>query len=255
VANPSSSIKPLHEPPTAKLMTQVPPNAPAGPPSDTKVTDRPVVVFLSAVLAAFLAGVGVYTFLQSHIATSVDNYLQINKDHLPPGPSGPPGFSIPIGGIIMWSADRRTLPDGFEICDGNPATNLGAAFKGTKPDLVDRFPKGAPRDRLTNEQLRQGGSHNLPAHHHVKGTLRVAGGGEHSHAPATCDDDHGSERPALAVGDLDNPETGPGITGGTHSHSIEGSAGAENGVDGDGADTSGANQPAYSEVFFLIRVK
>lgn len=52
-------------------------------------------------------------------------------------------FSVPVGGVIMWWGAVDQIPPGFELCDGNAPTTLGATLGGLKPNLLDRFPKGA----------------------------------------------------------------------------------------------------------------
>jgi len=49
---------------------------------------------------------------------------------------------IPIGGIIMWSGDKNSLPDGWALCDGGKKGGF------TTPDLRGRFilGYGASRD-------------------------------------------------------------------------------------------------------------
>ena len=50
--------------------------------------------------------------------------------------------SIPIGGVIMWTGDPTSVPDGWTLCDGtNPDGNDSAV-----PDLTDRFVVGAGGD-------------------------------------------------------------------------------------------------------------
>jgi hypothetical protein len=56
---------------------------------------------------------------------------------------------IPIGGIIAWWGDwndPEQRPPGFELCDGNNVEALDSKLKGKKPDLLNRFPKGASRN-------------------------------------------------------------------------------------------------------------
>ena len=170
-----------------------------------------------------------------------------------------------------------------------------AVFTNLKPDLVDRFPKGAPAERRIREELERGGSNQLAAHHHAPGSLDASGGdhthsggdhshsggehrhsgGEHQHEVPMSDDDHGDDRragnaehedprPSIVLGGGAHTHSGGGHShtggvhshgGGTHGHRFSGKVGAGTGIDGDGSDSSGANQPAYTELFFIIRVK
>ena len=51
--------------------------------------------------------------------------------------------SSPVGAVIMWWGTKASIPSGWELCDGAAPTTLGATLPGSKPDLQDRFPKGA----------------------------------------------------------------------------------------------------------------
>src|SRR5207249_4738965 len=48
-----------------------------------------------------------------------------------------------VGGIIMWWGNIGSIPENFELCDGQGPSTSGATLVGLKPDLRDRFPKGA----------------------------------------------------------------------------------------------------------------
>ena len=72
--------------------------------------------------------------------------------------SGP--GTIPIGGIIMWSGSKGSVPNGWKLCDGEDGT----------PDLRGRFILGA--DSVNNTGATGGASSvtlgvdNLPSHRH-----------------------------------------------------------------------------------------
>ncbi len=72
--------------------------------------------------------------------------------------SGP--GTIPIGGIIMWSGSKGSVPNGWKLCDGEDGT----------PDLRGRFILGA--DSVNNTGATGGASSvtlstdNLPPHQH-----------------------------------------------------------------------------------------
>ena len=51
--------------------------------------------------------------------------------------------NVPVGGVIMWWGATANIPSGFELCDGGAPTTAGALLSGNKPDLRDRFVKGA----------------------------------------------------------------------------------------------------------------
>lgn len=170
----------------------------------------------------------------------------------------------PIGTVIMWWGDRAGLPPGWEVCDGGPVRTAGALLAGAKPNLVGRFPKGAAVDRKTAADLARavGGSNNLPA-------LKIAGlaglrtdhRGNHVHALSVRLNSGDSKRKGCEVTTHDtnwNDAAGDGKgmrAAGDHQHEMQGYVGKEDGINADGDDTTGANQPAFQEVFFLIRTK
>lgn len=177
-----------------------------------------------------------------------------------------------IGEVRMWWGPREKIPAGWEICEGGRPTTPGARLDYRKPDLADRFPKGTLAYRMTVAELERGrgGSHDLPAHHHGLGTLATTPGGgghthtggEHQHSVLASDDDHG-DGDCVGNAERDEPRgdvtTQPGQgththTGGEHGHTFTGVVGNPSGLNGD-APMAGANQPAYAEIFFIIRVK
>lgn len=170
----------------------------------------------------------------------------------------------PIGTVVMWWGDRASVPPGWEVCDGKPVETNGAILTGTKPNLVDRFPKGATAGRNTVADLAKaaGGSNNLPALKlaNISG-LAVGRNGEHEHRIPTFDGSTSTDRnsyveiPNYRGRTYDYLNGPPTEKGGAHEHPLTGFVGDKNGKDADGGDTSGANQPAYQELFFLIRVK
>ncbi len=78
----------------------------------------------------------------------------------------PPGIAIPIGGVIMWWGSINNVPAGFEICNGGLPTSPGATMQGRKPDLRDRFVKGAPVEKAdVKSDPTIGGQHFLDLSH------------------------------------------------------------------------------------------
>jgi hypothetical protein len=169
---------------------------------------------------------------------------------------------VPMGTVMMWWGDKGSLPPGWELCDGNQVTTPGAIRTGIKPNLVDRFPKGAVADRSTVQQLTSvgsGGSNNMPA---LKisnlSALKTDVAGSHTHALARCILDGYKDEGGAEVSLFNNRFADPGMgmkPAGDHQHLLHGHVGTESGVNADGGDITGANQPAYQEIFFIIRVK
>ncbi len=66
------------------------------------------------------------------------------QDHAQQQQSQPTdAYLIPVGAVILWWGMESDLPPGFEVCDGKSPITKGAILKDRKPDLRDRFAKGA----------------------------------------------------------------------------------------------------------------
>lgn len=73
-------------------------------------------------------------------------------------------YTVPKGGIIMWSGHPTTIPSGWALCDGRPGT----------PDLSGRFVVGYSKDISYYDWVGNKGGHiskelsiaNLPEHAH-----------------------------------------------------------------------------------------
>lgn len=181
---------------------------------------------------------------------------------------------LPIGSVVMWWGDKKNLPEGWELCNGELVQAAGPLFGQLKPDITDRFPKGATHDRLSISDLAskgKGGNHNLPAHIHDVEFLKVEFSGDHTHNEVvtlggqSVNGQLGDSR-VLVQGKFDNAPTrrvdiGKTEINGFHDHKLTGFVGyrkegdATRVISGDGRDESGSNQPAYSEIFFVIRTK
>ena len=118
----------------------------------------------------------------------------------------PSPVEVPIGGIILWWGRASEIPDGFEPCDGQSVTTRDAVLRGTKPNLQNKFPRGAADYRTFVPQAYAGGGSDtivldenslkldahkftlketqLPAHDHEFGPLEHTGLFNHSHAIA-----------------------------------------------------------------------
>lgn len=181
---------------------------------------------------------------------------------------------VHVGTVIMWWGPRDAVPAGWEICDGQAPITASAALTGNKPNLTDRFPKGAIPSRKTVADLAQatGGSNHMPALRIAKlDGLKILEDGAHTHSPlekkgqgkdevAQAKEDDAREiilarEEQLAKETTTESEGGDSTSEGAHSHAVDGFVGSEQGIDADGNDKTGANQPAYAEMFFIIRVK
>lgn len=168
------------------------------------------------------------------------------------------GVSIPVGGVIMWWGTLATIPANFELCNGAAPTTSGATLGGLKPDLRDRFPKGATSaasDVKTAPVVN--GSHTIGDRTSGGTAITVAQMPTHSHGindpghthgirwlSPTYQDGNGFDN-ANGIGVMQSESATTGITiqnngsSQTHSHTIP----------------AHDNRPAFLEMFFIIRVK
>lgn len=154
-------------------------------------------------------------------------YLSLEDDRVEIDTYGP--GTVPVGGIIMWWGRKDRLPFGFEICDGQEPTTPDALFEGLKPDLRDRFVKGALDTDNLIENLNSGGRDtvqlsrdNLPLHTH----------GHQSYPNDAFGAAPGGEM--VRLWHTSNPDAT---------------------TDGGFANTPFDIKPPYQEVFYIIRVK
>lgn len=152
-----------------------------------------------------------------------------------------PGLFVPVGGIVMWWGTRSSIPPNFELCDGNSPTTSGATLSGGKPNLIDRFPKGATA-AATDVRGSVSGGTNTIAQRNTGGTaLTVAQMPAHTHTLSTMPgyDAAGGYSGGGWGGDAFLQTTSS--TGGStaHDHTI----------------AAHDNRPAFLELFFIIRVK
>ena len=133
-----------------------------------KVTEKPVIVFLSAIIAAFVAGFTAYGIIEVKIKKSVAIELKKMKElgEFPQGEQGPEGkpgpigpIEVPVGTICAFGGDIETFSDDSDwfYCNGKVLQVskyqklyevIGTNFGGVKgeyfhlPDLRGRFLRG-----------------------------------------------------------------------------------------------------------------
>jgi len=152
-------------------------------------------------------------------------------------------IAVPVGGVIAWWGDLSSIPENFELCDGNPPTTPGAVFSSNKPNLLQRFVRGAVltvgstggQDLIADATT---WPHTLtvsemPSHNHHDGTfkhiLKVDG-----FATLKYSDNTVGEPNLYSSRSMENRGLGQ-----AHSHGISGHD----------------NRPKYYELFYIIRVK
>jgi microcystin-dependent protein len=159
--------------------------------------------------------------------------------------------TIPIGGIIMWSGQIASIPDGWALCNGSQST----------PDLRGRFVMGAGGSGYRGVGATGGAETvtltvgQLPAHNHnVSGNTST--GGEHTHQLPwnRADDGNGIGAPNPDYTGLwgDSPNTVWGRqsnSAGDHSHSFNvnsASVGSGNAID---------KLPPFYVLAYIMRIR
>ena len=148
-------------------------------------------------------------------------------------------FSIPSGGIIIWSGAQAAIPAGWFLCNGANGT----------PDLRDRFVIGA------------GNSYAVAASGGSKDAIVVS----HNHTysgTTTTDPGHKHEESVGVVGTFGTGASYPSIggygsaysgtvdltnTAGSHSHTFSGTASTT------GAAGTNANLPPYYALCYIMK--
>jgi hypothetical protein len=167
-------------------------------------------------------------------------------------------FSVPTGGIIMWSGSVASIPSGWLLCNGSSGT----------PDLRDRFVIGAGS---TYGVGGTGGSANaITVSHSHTITTQTTGGQNQNHTHSVNDSGHAHSTSVVAGGGeggftyqspfgpsegtaagLNTASATTGISVGInnvdHTHQLSGN------TDTAGASGTNANLPPYYALAFIMK--
>jgi len=91
--------------------------------------------------------------------------------------------TIPMGGIIMWSGEHDSIPNGWVLCNGEKVNDIQT------PDLRGRFIVGYSTghtdygfiDSIGGQESFELVEDNIPKHNHDKGNLHITASGSHTH--------------------------------------------------------------------------
>ena len=137
-------------------------------------------------------------------------------------------YSVPSGGIIMWSGATNNIPSGWVICDGNNGT----------PDLTNKFVIGAGNTYAVNAT---GGSKDAVVVSHSHGITEPHSGQGHKHTMEYTNTDSNDGR---------SEESGDGGSSGTHDTSF-----ATTGItiNSEGVSGTDKNLPPYLALAYIMK--
>lgn len=181
--------------------------------------------------------------------------------------------AVPVGGVVMWYGDVANIPLGFELCDGTAVTTAGATFQGNKPNLLDRFVKGAGIGTITRAALSTGGTHTVSAQSGLATDGRALSIAQmpshthtdsgHSHTIAGNQFRYAGVPRGVGIGVVEASNTEPNdagvvrVTAGAAANiqAAGGISGVTQPHDHTFTIPARENRPAFHELFFIIRVK
>lgn len=191
--------------------------------------------------------------------------LDTRLDTIEPQIAAMAGFTVPQGGIIMWSGSVASIPAGWALCNGSNGT----------PDLRDRFVIGAGGTRAPGATGGSNTTSSAGAHSHSGATggtaLTTAQMPGHTHAGTTStngDHTHGFGT-AMNVSFRGTPVGPDGYwvpfsgspsqtisSAGSHNHtfttdSTGGGQAHTHTIGSDGAHTHTAEPPFYALAFIM----
>ena len=141
---------------------------------------------------------------------------------------------VPIGGVLLWWGDSADIPFGFELCDGLQPQTQGATLLGLKPDLRERFAKGAPSGVDVQALETTGGTTTIADLQSGSVAISATQLPSHAHSISSSTSNTGSHGHATSVS----------IGSDTHTHSINigrGDAGQrDRAADGDASGGAGS---------------
>lgn len=166
-------------------------------------------------------------------------------------------FSVPSGGIIMWSGSIGSIPAGWFLCDGaNGTPNLTNRFVVAAGGTYAAGSSGGSADAIVVAHTHTGTTGNNSNDHSHSGT--TAGVGDHAHIIDLATEQGGYQQVAASgQGDVSG-KFAPTSGAGAHSHTF--STGGQNAnhthavtVNSTGASGTGANIPPYFALAYIMK--
>ena len=170
-------------------------------------------------------------------------------------------FSVPTGGIIMWSGSIASIPTGWFLCDGTNGT----------PNLTNRFvvmaggayavgASGGSADAIVVSHAHTASSGNQSANHTHTGSTNTAGDHAHTISNVLRDTFTFSELYDVSApgGSRFTTDLTTSNTAGAHSHSVTttGVSADHNHaitVNAQGSSATNANLPPYYALAYIMK--
>jgi hypothetical protein len=166
-------------------------------------------------------------------------------------------FSVPTGGIIMWSGSIASIPTGWFLCDGTNGTpNLSNRFVVAAGSTYAVGSSGGSADAIVVAHTHAGTTGNTSNDHSHGGTTSTAG--EHVHNIRNSIAEFGDPS-ALPGTDGNNPNISfPSNAAGAHNHTF--TTGGQSATHNHGFTTNsagssgvGANIPPYYALAYIMK--
>jgi hypothetical protein len=170
-------------------------------------------------------------------------------------------FSVPTGGIIMWSGSIASIPVGWYLCDGTNGT----------PNLTNRFvvmaggayavgASGGSADAVVVSHAHSGSSSTASNDHSHGFSGTTASVGDHVHSYTQSRDPGGVNVFGTGGDGFDPTITGSTNGAGAHSHTFSGSTVGQSAnhthtvtVTATGVSGTNANLPPYYALAYIMK--
>jgi hypothetical protein len=166
-------------------------------------------------------------------------------------------FSVPTGGIIMWSGSIASIPTGWFLCDGTNGTpNLSNRFVVAAGSTYAVGSSGGSADAIVVSHTHTGTTGNTSNDHSHGGTTSTEG--NHQHGVAQVLADFGTYAAYVNNSDGNAANLIPTAPAGAHSHSV--TTGGQSATHNHGFTTNsagssgaGANIPPYYALAYIMK--
>ena len=200
---------------------------------------------------------------QAKFADELKKLRDENQPKPSPLPLQLPADLLPVGTILIWGADSKTLPDNWKVCDGSELPTaghdklfkiIGTTWGGSEfafrlPDFSGRFLLGAAKARKIGTYQEA----MLPPHSHDKGNLRLAGGRNPGTGEMVFKTGAAEGIPGLNMRIYPGPGTIDGNSQSANTVDILGEPGAAKAIPQETLDEQ--VRPTNAAVIYIIKVK